>query len=899
MAVLPLLRTKISRPPSRPNVIHRPHLLHTLGQVGEGQVTLVSAPAGFGKTTLVADCLHQSSSKNWCWLSLDQSDNDLACFWRYFVAALQTLYPGMGQVSEPSLAGLQPGNPEIEHFLTPLINEIADVTSSPSALTLVLDDYHLIHTNTIHHSLGFLLQHQPPHFHLIILTRADPPLSLARLRVQGRLHEIRAADLCFSRAEIDAFLNDVMGLELPDWALATLAERTEGWAAALQLAALSLKGLTESEAAQFVQSFAGTNEHVLAYLVEEVLQRQPPPIQQFLLRTAVLQCFTAPLSQAVTGQPDAPEILTHLAHENLFLTPLDSTGQWYRYHPLFAEALQSCLRQTEPALLPDLHRRASGWCVHNGFGDRAISHALAAQDYAVAAQLIEQAAERTWGRGALTTLLTWLDALPAALVEQRPRLCLTAAWLLFLNDRWDEAARQWEVAATLLTDLSEPEQSHLRGIWAAVGGAMAAHQRNPTRTLALSEEALILLPPDDATWREVAIINSGLGQLWHGRACQAIPALQEAADLSRHQGNTFLAFAALWHLAEAYLVAGSLYEAETVYESLRRLAQYDGGRQLHLAASADVGQAGLAYERNNLEAAESLLTNALPHLWPAGQPRVVLYGRVTLARVYQAKGNTAAAQQQLQLAEEMVQHLQMTAESRLLSAARMSLLLADGEGATGAETTAAITYWQSANALSAADRPAFRRETEYIVLLRWLLRQRRYQPAQALLDCLKTAAEADGREGSLLELLVQEALLGQAQGKIDQALASLARALSLAQRENYVRVFVDAGKEMAGLLHEAARRGIDPAFVTYLLSAFTLKYPGAPAGSRFVERLTGRELEILGLIARGCSNRQIAGKLFLSVGTVKGHVNHILSKLDAKNRTEAVAQGRALGFLDR
>jgi len=637
----------------------------------------------------------------------------------------------------------------------------------------------------------------------------------------------------------------------------------------------------------------------LNYLVEEVLQRQPPPVQQFLLRTAVLHRFTAPLSQAVTGQPDAPDILAHLAHENLFLTPLDDTGQWYRYHPLFAEALQMCLRQTEPGLLPDLHRRASGWCSHNGFWDKAISHALAAEDFTVAAQLIEQVAEKTWSQGGLATLLGWINALPANLVAQRPRVCLTAAWVLFLHDRWDEAVRQWETAAILLNDLPEPEQNHLRGVWAAIGGAMAAHQHDAARTLALAEEALALLPPDDATWREVTMINRGLGYLWHGRVRQAIPTFQEAADLCQRQGNIYLVFAALWHMAEACLAAGDLHETATIYERLHRLEETEGGRQLLLAANADVGRAGLAYERNDLEMTESLLTNALAQLCPGGQPRVVLYGRVTLARVYQAKGNTAAAQQQLQLAEDMVQQLQMTAESKILAAVRVLLLLANGEEISTGAAAAAITHWQRTSGVAAEDEPAFRRETEHFALLRWLLRQKQYQPARALLERLKAAAEADGRDGSMLELLLQEALLWQAQSKTDQALVPLARALALAQRENHVRTFVDGGKEMAALLHEAARQGINAAYATYLLPAFAPEYPGDAANSTLIEPLTHRELEILSLIARGRSNRQIADSLFLSVGTVKGHINHILGKLDVQNRTEAVAHGRVLGLLEQ
>jgi LuxR family maltose regulon positive regulatory protein len=900
-----ILQTKLYRPPQRPFVISRPHLLARLDDQPAGRVTLLSAPAGFGKTTLVSEwaslkdeggrrktekenssfILHPSS---FAWLSLDESDNDLARFWRYVIVALQQLSPTIGKSAEPLLANLKPAA-DIEPLMTALINDITAAAPPETTFTLALDDYHLIQAAPIHQSLSFLLQHQPPQLHILILTRADPPLSLARLRVQGRLLELRAADLRLTLAETESFLNEVMGLGLPLAAVQTLAARTEGWAAALQLAALSLRGLAENEVDHFVQTFAGTHRHILNYLLEEVLQRQPPAVQQFLLRTAVLRRLTAPLCQAVTAQPEAAAILAELARASLFVTSLDEAGQWYRYHPLFAEALQARLRQLEPGLLPELHRRASGWCASNGFWDKAIGHALAAEDYETAASLIEQQAEQTWAHGDLATVLGWLDALPAHLPARQPRLCLIYTWLLFLHDRWDKATACWQTAEQLISQAAETEQPYLRGMWAAIGGAMAAHRREAAETLRLTQEALVYLPPEETTWREVTLINLGLAYLWQGKAHEAIAACHEAAEWCRRQGNIYLAFAALWHEAEACLAAGRLRHAATLYEQLQRLDESEGSSHLLLKANGDVGLAGLAYEHNDLATAKALLTAALPQLWPGGQPRVVLYGRIVLARLYHAQGQHEAAQGQLRLAETMTRQMNMAAESRQLAAVCARLALNQGD-----ENSAA--HWLVGSPAAVNDRPDLGHEEEHLALAHLLLKQQRYGEARELLRRLQAAAEQDGRDGSLIEILILTALLHQAHGQHDQALIPLARALTLAEPEGYCRIFLDAGRPLFSLIQDAGRQGVLPFYTGQLLQADGRRGGNSePAG--LLEPLTGREQEILRLIAQGCSNQQIASALVLSVGTVKGHVNHIFGKLDVQNRTEAVARSRELGLL--
>lgn len=899
-----ILQTKLYRPPQRPFVISRPHLLARLDDQPGGRVTLLSAPAGFGKTTLISEWASRKDEDRRmkaepqslvlspqpspiAWLSLDESDNDLARFWRYVLAALQQLCPTIGKSAEPLLATLKPAG-DTEPLISTLINDLTAATSPETPFHLALDDYHFIQSAPIHQSLSFLLQHQPPQLHVLILTRTDPPLSLARLRVQGHLLELRAAELRFTPAETEQFLNEVMGLGLSPSAVHTLDTRTEGWAAALQLAALSLKSVAEDEIDHFVQTFAGTHRHVLNYLLEEVLQRQPPAVQQFLLHTSVLRRFTAPLCQAVTAQPDAAAILADLSQAALFVTPLDENGRWYRYHPLFAEALQARLRQLEPGLLPELHRRATGWCASNGLWDKAIGHALAAEDYETAASLIEQQAEQSWTHGDLAAVLGWLDALPAYLPARRPRLCLIYTWLLFLHDHWDKATACWQTAERLIPQAAEKEQPYLRGMWAAIGGAMAAHRREAAETLRLTQEALAHLPSEDSTWREVTLINLGLAYLWQGKAHQAIAACHEAAEWCRRQGNIYLAFAALWHEAEACLAAGRLRQAAAVYEQLQRLDALEGSSHLLLKTNGDVGLAGLAYERNDLATAETLLTTALPLLWPGGQPRVVLYGRLILARLYQAQGRVAAAQEQLRLAETMTRQMNMTAESRQLAAVCARFALHQGDESSAARWLAGSTAPDGA--------PDLGHEEEYLALGELYMKQQRYREAHELLHRLQAAAAQDGRDGSLIVILLLLALLYQAQGQREQAFLPLGRALDLAQPEGYLRTFLDAGRPLLPLLHEAHRQGILPFYTDQLLQAAgSPSHPGEP--DALLEPLTAREQEILHLIAQGCSNQQIATALVLSVGTVKGHANHIFGKLRAQNRTEAVARGRELGLI--
>jgi LuxR family maltose regulon positive regulatory protein len=914
-----LLQTKLYLPQRftgrpRPSFIPRPRLIEKLNAGLDGKLTLVSAPAGFGKTTLVAEWLSnfrlaiddlrladpqnrqsfglrsvRTKSKivtlKSSWLSLDQDDNDLARFLTYLIAALQTVEATIGQTAVSLLQSHQA--PPAETILTLLIN---DLNRLEGRLVLALDDYHLIANPAIHTALVFLLEHLPPQLHLVIGSRSDPPLVLSRWRARSELTEIRTADLRFTTAEAAIFLRQMVNYPLSAAQVAALTRRTEGWPAGLRLASLSLREMDAAAATHFIADFSGTHHYVLAYLLEEVLQRQPPVVQQFLRHTSILDRLTASLCEALTGLAEAQTILTDLAAHNVFLAPLDETGQWFRYHALFAEALQARLQEAQPEILPELHRRATGWYAANGLTDRAVAHALAAHDMDTAAALIDETAERLWSEGRLATLLSWLNTLPETLVLERPHLCLLHAWVLFLHDRWPEAEQRVQAARRLLDGLppADPQSRRWRGQLAAVHGAMAAHQQEPAQTVARMQAALDDLPPDDTLWRHVAAIGLGLAQLAQGNTGAAADTFLQAAEACEEQHELYLAFAAWWHRLEACWGHGRLHDVAAALRRLEALADSDKEQSLALRANAAVGFGMLAYEWNDLALAERLLHNALPQLWPGGQPRVVLQAYLALARLHQARGDADQMEQALEQAEQLVRRFNLVAEQEMTAAIAARLWLAQGD-------RAAAQRWRHNSRITADDPADFRREVAHLTLVRLLLAQGGANEALTLLARLLATAEGAERGGSIIEISLLQALALAQQGRPEQAHLALDRALALAEPEGYARIFLAEGGPLAALLARITPR---TAYVAHLLTQLEEgKASGPVAGTPLLDSLTPREVEILRLVAAGATNQQIADHLVVSVGTVKGHLNHILSKLEARNRTEAVARARALNLL--
>lgn len=897
-----LLQTKFYVPPSLPHAISRLSLIPQLKVGPATRLILVSAPAGFGKTTLVAEWLahRQVETSEPCagWLSLEEADNDLKRFWRYVIAALRSIDQSIGQ----SLVGTfgRPSLPADENWLAPLLQDMERVARP---IILVLDDYHVIHTRAIHQSLNYFLQHLPLTACLVLLTRADPPLPLARLRVQEALIELRAADLRFSPQEVEEYLNGAMGLGLSEEDVNRLERRTEGWPAGVHLAARSTAAYdSAARRHEFIQNFSGSNSHLFNYLIEEVLQQQQPAVRDFLLQTSILSRLSGPLCAAVTGQPvdAANHTLWRLAHDHLFVIPLDAAGHWFRYHPLFAESLEARLHEDNTNLWNEIHRRASRWCAGNGQIEHSINHAMICADFDAAATLIEAVGDKTWSSGDIAAPLRWLDAMPREIVEKRMALRLLYVWILFLHDRWTEATQLWEETGQLLNSRSESPDGACRGRWAAIGGAMGAHRLLPEETIRLTQMALACLSPDDHLWRAVSHINLSLAYQAQGKVDLAAATFESAADQCIAEGNLYLAFAALAHLNEVCFAQGRLYEAQASSERLQELEGMPGGDKLALRANGKIGLGRLAYERNDLLRAERLTTDAIANIWPGGQPRIVLIGRFTLSRVYEIQGNSLAARQQLDLALEMLSRLKLTVEQRVLRAFMARQALHEGRWED-------VKCWQETSRLSAQDMPEYPREFEHCVLAEIWIAEGQFAKAEGLLARLRAAAERDGRTGNEITLLLLYALALNGQKRVPEAELAVRRALTLAQPQGYTRTFLDLGAPLMEIMNRPAVRRQAGAYVSQLYRAYEAET--APMGSpssnghhanlsptaedlTLMEQLTPREWEILTMIARGASNQEIANRLVLSVGTVKGHVNHIFSKLNVHNRTAAVARAR-------
>jgi LuxR family transcriptional regulator, maltose regulon positive regulatory protein len=905
-----LLATKLHIPRPRPGFVVRPRLTQRLADGIARELVLVCTPAGFGKTTLLADWA-RGGQRPVAWLSLDEDDNDPVRFWRHAAAALDGVLPGVGGGVAGLLQGLRSAS--FQAVAAMLVNELA---AGPDEVVLVLDDYHLIQTQSVHESLGFLLEHLPASLRLVVASRADPPLPLARLRARGQLAELRERDLRFTPEEAAELLRTAVGSELPEAAVAALGDRTEGWVAGLQLAALSLRG--RGDITEFVEGFSGSHRYVLDYLAEEVLDRQPEPLRAFLLETSVLGRLSGALCDAVTGRSDSQALLEQVERANLFLVPLDEVRRWWRYHHLFADLLRARLHQERPERVPQLHHAAAAWSEGHGLVDDAIRHALAAGDAVWAARLIERHFDDVLRRSEGATLRRWLEGLPAEVVRSRPRLCLAQAVGALVGGRVEQVeARLADAERALAATAEEPYEpsvgraaSLMANVPATIAAGRAGLARlrgDAERMDAANKQALAHLTEDDGAVRLQVDWNLAGADVLHGRLVQAEHALAGLVAEHRAAGARYLAVRAAYDLGQVQRAGGRLGAARRTYQTALEIAS-EAGRPLPPAGMAHVGLAEVLYERGELEAALDHATEGVELCRQLAYTLPLMAGLAILAWIRQSQGDRAGALDVLREAGRVELSPAVVGLLNPVPALRARLALADGEVADAA-------HWVQDLGLGPDDDPSYPREREYLVLVRVLLAEQAPELALGLLGRLHDLAVAQGRTGSVIKVRALQALALAAVGDEAGVLAALAEALTLAAPEGYVRVFVDEGAPMTTLLGKLsttpataqaiAAAHVPPAYLSRLLEAFeqagqaVLPIPkrGAAALPGLVAALSVRELEVLGLLAAGRSNPAIAKELVVSLDTVKRHVTHILDKLGAANRTQAVTRARELGLL--
>jgi LuxR family maltose regulon positive regulatory protein len=912
--VTPLLITKLHIPAPRAGLVPRPALTDRLDQalrLGH-RLTLISAPAGFGKTTLLSEW-SASCDRPIAWISLDENDNDPVRFIAYLIAALQPVVKDLTcELPNAAIPSLP-----MEECLTGLINQLNTVSAE---FVMVLDDYHLVTAQPVHDAVTFLIDHSPDNMRLMIATRADPPLPIARLRGRGHLTELRLRDLRFTSEEAAEFLNRVMALELTEDEVAALESRTEGWIAGLQMAAIAVRTTLamKGDAASLVRDFSGDHRFILDYLIEEVLRHQPRHIQSFLLQTSILDRLCSSLCNALLAQTGgqgkeeseevgcsalrlAPEgILSLLDRRNLFIMPLDNSREWYRYHRLFADLLRSRLRREHPDMVPALHQRASRWFEQHGLTIEAVDHALAASDQGRAADLVEKSAETILMRGETATFLRWLGALPDALVLSRPTLCFYRTWIDLMR------GRPLRIVESQLERIQKDDRSIPGGV-AALRALVAAFQGRLSRAVELSRCALLQLPKEEQFARTFASWILRVSQWASGGGAVDPSSLDDVLWMSQRAGNVMLAVMVLCHQAEIRMREGQLHGAAATYRRALDLGTDSKGRRLPIAGQALIGLGELLREWNDLDAAAHHLLEGirLTEQWTEVGP---LDAYIALARVRQAQGDIHGAWEAIDKAQELATMFDLT-DLDDLTVALFEAWMRVSEGDIESVNRWAVErdlfrYIESPLTEAPGDAYDVRlRKYELLVFARLLIASGQTHDALSVLRPLVQVAVQRDRPRMLIEIHMLEALCLQAEGNMDQAVQVLQHALTLARPEGYVRIFADEGEPVLQLLQEAAERGIAKEYTHILLSTLGIETRGpqgtkkTESASSLAEPLTGREMEVLRLLSSHLSSTEIADTLFVSANTARFHIKNIYSKLGVHRRSDAVQRARGLGLL--
>jgi LuxR family transcriptional regulator, maltose regulon positive regulatory protein len=922
-----LIKTKLSIPQRRRSLVLRPRLFSLLSQGISRSLTLICAPAGYGKTTLLVDwidCLHQKEEKDHpsiCWLSLDEEDNDPALFLNYFIAAWENNNLLQGEESRALLLTL-PALP-IRSVMGALVNDLSNFTAP---IWFVLDDFQYITNQTIQEGIAFFLDHLPAHVHLVIATRSDPPLALARLRARNQLVEIRANDLRFTPNEAADFLNQSMQLPLSKEDISTLEVRTEGWIAGLQMAAVAMEGLSRQTGAEpeavsqgipeparldltkFVQGFSGSHRYILDYLSEEALNRQPADVQRFLAWTSLLDRFCAPLCEALIDDPRIPsrEMLAYLDKANMFLIELDTQATihgdqcWYRYHHLFTDLLRARLKQSQPAMIPQLHLRASIWFEQNGLVVEAVRHSLAAHDDERAAELIERYGPTRWSKSDTTIMMLTMHLEPEILIAH-PKLGIYRAWILI-------ASGQIPTAVLLLKDLKgtvSQKNLPLSSNWMSgcidlflvyASSPLNGNQQTPLPDLEAPEALLAFeaMPVEDTGLHNIAdfLLAILLGR--QGEIDRPAEILIHCIERDAAVKGTTAVPLAVPLLARTLLMQGRLHDAADLCQEYLKPVTQKGIEYFYNAGSIHIILGEVLREWNDLEEAEAQIREGIRvnETWQVTSS--ISLGYAALARVQETRGDFDGALDTLQKMEAMLADRTRPPDLEgELRALKIRLWLATGD-------LARAVAWADHFPIQQPIRPI--EETDYLTAARVRLAEKNYPAAEHILEMLDQTPGIEKRVNRKIkiDLLIACALAGQNQ--MHQALQLLETYLSLAKREGHMRIFLDMGQPMKELLqvYLGLRTSDHQAYAQKLLDEFLTHRQDPTPGNQqpvLIEPLTNREREVLRLMGAGFSNHQIAENLILSEGTIKFHMHHILEKLEVRSRTAALVKAKELKLI--